>query len=54
MLPEDFVAQVPVLEALCMAYSEETKGDFRIGYCHEIPFFGKAKPELKLFGDKGL
>ena len=34
-----------------MAYSEETKGEFRIGYFHEIPFYGKAKPELKLFGD---
>jgi len=33
-----------------MAYSEETKGDFRIGYCHEIPFFGKSKPTVDNFG----
>ena len=34
-----------------MAYSFESKGEYSIGYFHEIPFFGKAKPDLKLFGD---
>ena len=34
-----------------MVYLEETKGDFRIGYCHEIPFAGKGKLTVESFGE---
>jgi len=33
-----------------MVYLEETRGDFRISYYHEIPFFGKAKADPSFFG----
>jgi len=40
-----------VSENKARKYSEETRGDFNISYCHEIPFYGKVKPSAKLFGD---
>ena len=33
-----------------MVYLEETRGDFRISYYHEIPLFGKAKADPSFFG----
>ncbi len=36
------------------AYYEETIGELCVAYCHEIPFFGKGKADIRLFGDRGI
>ena len=48
---EDAKKEITVFDNEPLAYSEETKGDFRIGYCHEIPFAGKGKLTVESFGE---
>lgn len=40
-----------VSENLPMNYSKEGRGDFRVFYNHEIPFYGKAKPTVSMFDE---
>lgn len=40
-----------VSENLPMNYSKEERGDFRVFYNHEIPFYGKAKPTVSMFDE---
>ena len=43
--------EITVFDNEPRAYSEETKGDFRIGCCHEIPFAGNGKLTVESFGE---
>ncbi len=47
-VPEE--SAITVSDNKPMAVSTETKGDFKITYAHEIPFFGKGKITPEYFG----
>nr|MCR4655337.1 leucine-rich repeat domain-containing protein [Lachnospiraceae bacterium] len=46
----DPVSQDPVVLNPPSEYSEEVRGDYKISYAHEIPFYGKVKPDPDNFG----
>ncbi len=46
--------KVTVSDNKPMDYRTETKGSLRISYCHELPFWGKSKAGIEVFGEKGI
>ncbi len=48
------VRVITVSDNLPMDYRTEEKNGIRVSYSHEIPFFGKGKGDISLFGEKGI